>query len=131
RLKETIEKGLSPYDGHDTVGMVALDSRNSMAAGTSTSGLFMKKRGRVGDSPLSGSGFYVDSEIGGATATGLGEDIMKGCVSYEIVRLMKEGYTPQGAADKAVAELNDLLIKKRKKAGDISVVCINNKGEFG
>lgn len=131
RLKETIEKGLSPYDGHDTVGMVALDSRNSMAAGTSTSGLFMKKRGRVGDSPLSGSGFYVDSEIGGATATGLGEDIMKGCVSYEIVRLMKEGYTPQEAADKAVAELNDLLIKKRKKAGDISVVCINNKGEFG
>lgn len=131
RLKETIEKGLSPYDGHDTVGMVALDSRNSMAAGTSTSGLFMKKRGRVGDSPLSGSGFYVDSEIGGATATGLGEDIMKGCVSYEIVRLMKEGYTPQDAADKAVTELNDLLIKKRRKAGDISVVCINNKGEFG
>mgnify|MGYP001323080827 FL=1 len=73
----------------------------------------------------------MDSERGGATATGLGEDIMKGCVSYEIVRLMKEGYTPQDAADKAVTELNDLLIKKRRKAGDISVVCINNKGEFG
>lgn len=131
RIKETVEKGLSPYDGHDTVGMIALDSNDSMAAGTSTSGLFMKKRGRVGDSPISGSGFYVDSEIGGATATGLGEDIMKGCVSYEIVRLMKEGYTPQQAADKAVYELNDLLIKRRKESGDISVVCINNKGEFG
>lgn len=131
RLKETVEKGLSPYAGHDTVGMIALDSNNSMAAGTSTSGLFMKKRGRVGDSPISGSGFYVNSEIGGATATGLGEDIMKGCVSYEIVRLMKEGYTPQEAADKAVSDLNDLLIKRRKKAGDISVVSINNKGEFG
>lgn len=131
RLKEAAEKGLSAYDGHDTVGMVALDNSNSMASGTSTSGLFMKKRGRTGDSAISGSGFYVDSEIGGATATGLGEDIMKGCSSYEIVRLMKEGYTPQQAADKAVSELNDLLIKRRKKAGDISVVCINNKGEFG
>ncbi|WP_130805804.1 N(4)-(beta-N-acetylglucosaminyl)-L-asparaginase [Senegalia massiliensis] len=131
RLKETVEKGLSPYDGHDTVGMVALDNKDSMASGTSTSGLFMKKRGRTGDSAVSGSGFYVDSEIGGATATGLGEDIMKGCSSYEIVRLMKEGYTPQQAADKAVSNLNDLLIKRRKKAGDISVVCINNKGEFG
>src|SRR5690606_38630553 len=96
-----------------------------------TSGLFMKKRGRTGDSPLSGSGFYVDSEIGGATATGLGEDIMKGCISYEIVRLMKDGYTPQEAADKAVYELNKLLVDRRKEAGDISVVCINNKGEFG
>lgn len=131
RLKETIDKGLSPYAGHDTVGMVALDSNDSMACGTSTSGLFMKKRGRTGDSPLSGSGFYVDSEIGGATATGLGEDIMKGCISYEIVRLMKDGYTPQEAADKAVYELNKLLVDRRKEAGDISVVCINNKGEFG
>ncbi|MGO1819920.1 MAG: N(4)-(beta-N-acetylglucosaminyl)-L-asparaginase [Senegalia sp. (in: firmicutes)] len=131
RLKETVDKGLSPYSGHDTVGMVALDTNDSMASGTSTSGLFMKKRGRTGDSAVSGSGFYVDSEIGGASATGLGEDIMKGCSSYEIVRLMKEGYTPQEAADKAVSELNDLLIKRRKKAGDISVVCINKKGEFG
>lgn len=131
RLKETVDKGLSPYAGHDTVGMVALDSNYSMTCGTSTSGLFMKKRGRTGDSPLSGSGFYVDSEIGGATATGLGEDIMKGCISYEIVRLMKDGYTPQEAADKAVYELNKLLVDRRKEAGDISVVCINNKGEFG
>lgn len=131
RLKEIKDRELTPYSGHDTVGMVALDLNNSMAAGTSTSGLFMKKRGRTGDSPLSGSGFYVDSEIGGATATGLGEDIMKGCVSYEIVRLMKEGYTPQEAADKTVSDLNNLLISRRKEAGDISVVCINNKGEFG
>lgn len=131
RRKETIEKGLSPYDGHDTVGMIALDSEKKMVAGTSTSGLFMKKRGRVGDSPLSGSGFYVDSEVGGASATGLGEDLMKGCISYEIVRLMKEGYHPQEAADKAVEDLNVELKRRRGKAGDLSVVCLNNKGEFG
>ncbi|WP_035287747.1 N(4)-(beta-N-acetylglucosaminyl)-L-asparaginase [Clostridium sp. KNHs214] len=131
RVKETVEKGLSPYDGHDTVGMIALDANGSMASGTSTSGLFMKRKGRVGDSPVCGSGFYVDSEVGGATATGLGEDLMKGCISYEIVRLMKDGCTPQEAADKAVEDLNEKLIKKRKKAGDLSVVCLNNKGEFG
>lgn len=91
RVNEVRDKKLTAYDGHDTVGVVALDSAGSMAAGTSTSGLFMKKPGRVGDSPLVGSGLYVDSEIGGATATGLGEDIMKGVLSYEIVRLMQEG----------------------------------------
>lgn len=131
RKKETIEKGLSPYAGHDTVGMIALDSNKNMVSGTSTSGLFMKRRGRVGDSPLSGSGFYVDSEVGGASATGLGEDLMKGCISYEIVRLMKEGYHPQDAADKAVADLHEELTKRRGKSGDLSVVCLNNKGEFG
>ena len=131
RRKETIEKGLSPYDGHDTVGMISLDSEGSMVAATSTSGLFMKRRGRVGDSPVSGSGFYCDSEVGGASATGLGEDLMKGCISYEIVRLMKEGMTPQRAADTAVSRLHDELTRRRGKAGDLSVVCMNNKGEFG
>ncbi|CEO29749.1 N(4)-(beta-N-acetylglucosaminyl)-L-asparaginase [Paraclostridium sordellii] len=131
RKKETLEQGLSPYVGHDTVGMVSLDKNGKMCAATSTSGLFMKKSGRVGDSPLSGSGFYVDSEVGGATATGLGEDLMKGCISYEIVRLMKEGFTPQQACDKAVNELDEQLIKRRGKAGDLSLVAMNNKGEWG
>lgn len=131
RVKETIEKGLNPYDGHDTVGMIALDSEGKMSVATSTSGLFMKKRGRVGDSPVSGSGFYVDNKIGGATATGLGEDLMKGCISYEIVRLMGEGHTPQEAADMAVNKLNKELIERRGKAGDLSVVCMNNKGQWG
>ena len=131
KRREIAKEGLSPYDGHDTVGMVALDSNKKMVAGTSTSGLFMKKKGRVGDSPLSGSGFYVDSEVGGATATGLGEDLMKGCISYEIVRLMKEGHHPQAAADIAVEKLNKELIRRRGNAGDLSVVALNNKGEFG
>ncbi|WP_392486184.1 N(4)-(beta-N-acetylglucosaminyl)-L-asparaginase [Haloimpatiens sp. FM7315] len=131
RKNETLDKGLSPYEGHDTVGVICVDKNGKMVAGTSTSGLFMKNKGRVGDSPISGSGFYVDSEVGGAAATGLGEDIMKGCVSYEIVRLMKEGLTPQEAADKAVYELDSKLIRRRGKAGDISVVALNNKGEYG
>ena len=122
---------LKPYDGHDTVGMVCLDENGTDVAGTSTSGLFMKKPGRVGDSPFVGSGFYADSEVGGATATGLGEDLMKGCISYEIVRLMKEGLTPQEACEKAVNDLDASLKKRRTVAGDLSVVAMNNKGEFG
>ena len=131
RKKETLEKGLSPYIGHDTVGMISLDENGKMCVATSTSGLFMKKRGRIGDSALSGSGFYVDSEVGGATATGLGEDLMKGCISYEIVRLMKEGKHPQDACDIAVNQLDKELIRRRGKAGDLSLVALNNKGEWG
>lgn len=131
RIEEMAKNNLSPYDGHDTIGAVCLDQQGSMTAGTSSSGLFMKKPGRVGDSPLSGSGFYVDSEIGGATATGLGEDLMKGCLSYEIVRLMGEGHTPQAACDKAVYEFHEKLSKRYGKAGAFSLVAMNNQGEWG
>ena len=130
RVKETAQE-LRPYIGHDTVGVVALDQHGKMVVGTSTSGLFMKKKGRVGDSPISGSGFYADSTVGGASATGLGEDLMKGCISYEIVRLMKEGHHPQAACEIAVSNLDAELKKRRGKAGDLSVVAMNNKGEYG
>ena len=131
RVKEVKEQELKPYSGHDTVGMVDLDAQGSMCAATSTSGLFMKRAGRVGDSPICGSGFYADSAVGGASATGLGEDLMKGCISYEIVRLMKEGLHPQHACEKAVNDLDAKLAERRGKAGDLSVVAMNNKGEWG
>lgn len=131
RVEKIKTEGLRPYSGHDTVGMVCLDQHQNMYVGTSTSGLFMKKSGRLGDSPIIGSGFYVDSDIGGASATGLGEDLMKGCISYQIVQYMKQGYHPQKACEKAAFELEELLIKRREKAGDISVVAMNNKGEWG
>ncbi len=131
KRKKEIDQELKPYDGHDTVGMVCLDAFGTVTAATSTSGLFMKRSGRVGDSPIVGSGFYADSEVGGATATGLGEDLMKGCISYEIVRLMKEGLTPQEACEKAVTDLDQRLRRKRGKVGDLSVVAMNCKGEFG
>ncbi|MFS0965332.1 N(4)-(beta-N-acetylglucosaminyl)-L-asparaginase [Enterococcus thailandicus] len=131
RLKEIQEKQLDPYDGHDTVGAITLDTCGSMAAGTSSSGLFMKKPGRVGDSPLSGSGFYVDSTIGGAAATGLGEDLMKGCLSYEIVRLMGSGASPQEACDQAVYSFETKLKERYGKAGAFSLIAMNKAGEWG
>ena len=131
KKKRFSEENIKAYDGHDTVGVVTLDTYGKMCVGTSTSGLFMKREGRIGDSPLCGGGFYVDSEVGGAAATGVGEDIMKGCLSYEVVRLMKEGLNPQEAAERAVAEFSEKLKRKANLSRDISVVCMNNKGEWG
>lgn len=131
RIIELNEQELAPYNGHDTVGILGLDDFGTLVAGTSTSGLFMKKRGRLGDSPVIGSGLYADSEVGAATATGLGEDLMKGVTSYEIVRLMSEGNSPQRACELAVETLKHKLINKRGQAGDLSVVALNNKGEWG
>ncbi len=122
---------LKPYSGHDTVGMVCLDISGKLTAATSTRGLFMKRKGRVGDSPISGSGFYADSSRGAATATGLGEDLMKGCISYEAVRLMGEGMHPQEACETAVRRLDAELRRRRGAAGDLSLVAMNSRGEWG
>ena len=130
-VAEAAAKELKPYSGHDTVGMACLDGNGKMTAATSTSGLFMKKKGRVGDSPISGSGFYADSKKGAACATGLGEDLMKGCISYEIVRLMGEGMHPKEACETAVNRLDRELRERRGEAGDISLIAMNPKGEWG
>jgi isoaspartyl peptidase/L-asparaginase-like protein (Ntn-hydrolase superfamily) len=121
----------SVYRGHDTVGVLALDSRGHMAVGTSTSGLFLKTPGRVGDSPLIGNGFYVDDRIGGAAATGVGEEIMRGCLSYEIVRRMKDGATPQEACDGALHALHRRVVEIRGSAYDLSVIAMDCKGRIG
>lgn len=127
--KETDD--LKPYRGHDTVGVLCLDHSGKLCAATSTSGLFMKKKGRVGDSPLIGCGFYADSAVGGAVATGLGEDLMKGCISYETVRLLKDGLSPQRACEKAVFDLEEKLLEKGLKAGDLSVIALDKQGKWG
>ncbi|WP_127849577.1 N(4)-(beta-N-acetylglucosaminyl)-L-asparaginase [Lacticaseibacillus hulanensis] len=121
---------LTPYDGHDTVGMIALDEAGTMVAGTSTSGLFMKHAGRVGDSPLAGNGFYVDSEVGGAVATGLGEDMMKRPLCFETVDLMARGLGVQDALDQAVYGFIAKLQARNGKVGEFSYVALDNRGNF-
>lgn len=131
RIEKVSQAELTPYDGHDTIGMVVLDRQAGMVAGTSSSGLFMKENGRVGDSPLAGSGLYVDHEIGGATATGLGEDLTKGILSYETVRRMGQGMSPMEAAQSALHEFEVKLKRKYGKAGAMSLICMNPAGEWG
>ena len=122
---------MDAYNEHDTVCVLALDQNGSLIAGTSTSGLFLKQPGRVGDSPIIGSGFYADARYGAAAATGLGEDIMRGCLSYEIVSLMRAGMTPQKACEKAVKELSERKIQLGEDAGSISVIALSPSGEYG
>lgn len=118
----------NPYRGHDTIGCLALDSYQTIVAATSTSGLFLKEPGRVGDSPLVGSGYYADSNIGACAATGLGEDIMKGCMSYRVVSYMANMPIEQ-ALEKAMREYLEIM-KKRETLGDCSLIALNKKGEY-
>ena len=119
------------YRGHDTVCVLAVDAQGRMFAGTSTSGLFLKKPGRVGDSPLVGSGFYCDARFGAAAATGLGEDIMRGCLSYEIVSLMRGGASPSEACGTALRFLTERKIELGEDAGSISLIALSPDGRFG
>lgn len=122
---------MDAYNEHDTVCVLALDEEGHLAAGTSTSGLFMKAPGRVGDSPVIGSGFYADARYGAAAATGLGEDIMRGCLSYEIVSMMKMGFTPQKACEQALKALSERKVELGEDAGSISVIALSPSGAFG
>jgi isoaspartyl peptidase/L-asparaginase-like protein (Ntn-hydrolase superfamily) len=103
-----IERGAAPTDlpgageGHDTVAVLVLDARGDLAGGCSTSGAGRKLPGRVGDSPILGSGLYVDNEVGAAGATGLGENIMRHCGTFLVVELMRQGLDPQAACEEAI-----------------------------
>ncbi len=130
RWLDKLAEGRTEIEGHDTVGAVVSGGGRVVSA-TSTSGLFMKWMGRVGDSPIVGPGLYADSDIGGATATGVGEDIIKGTLSYEIVRLMGEGKSPMEACGIAVKGLDDRLRRKGKEPREFSVVALNKDGEYG
>ena len=125
------EEPLTAYRGHDTVCVIGLDAQGRMVAGTSTSGLFLKEPGRVGDSPLVGSGFYCDARYGGAAATGLGEDIMRGCLSYEAVSLMRRGASAQEACEEALRGLSDTHRRLGEDAGSVSLIALSAQGGFG
>ena len=129
-LNEESDK-LEAYQGHDTVCVIALDKSGRMGVGTSTSGLFMKMPGRVGDTPIIGSGFYCDARYGGAAATGLGEDIMRGCLSYDTVSLMRRGASPQEACDEALHRLRARMRELNETDGGMSLIAMDPNGRFG
>ncbi len=119
------------YTGHDTVCVLAVDNHGHMVAGTSTSGLFMKAPGRVGDSPLIGSGFYCDDRYGAVAATGLGEDIMRGCLSYEAVARMRQGSDPTTACREALQMLVTRKLELGEDCGSMSLIALAPDGTFG
>ena len=113
-------------DGHDTIGVIAVDSRLKVASGTSTNGAKFKVPGRVGDSPIPGSGSYADSEIGAAAATGDGDIMMRFLPSFYVVEEMKKGVLPEDAAQKAI----DRIAKKYPKFFG-AVIALRKDGAFG
>jgi len=92
-------------DNHDTIGMLAVDKEGRLSGGCSTSGMAYKIPGRVGDSPIIGAGLYVDNNVGAATATGVGEEVMKTVGSFLIVELMRQGLSPQEACEEGVKRI--------------------------
>ncbi|AFL80457.1 asparaginase [Aequorivita sublithincola DSM 14238] len=122
-------KPIINIENHDTIGMLAIDKNGDISGGCTTSGLAYKMAGRVGDSPIIGSGLFIDNEIGGATATGLGEEVLKTVGSFLIVELMRQGKTPQQACEEAIGR----IIKKSPNYKDFQVgyIAVNKKGETG
>lgn len=128
--KKTSEyKPIINIENHDTIGMLAIDKNGDISGGCTTSGLAYKMAGRVGDSPIIGSGLFIDNEVGGATATGLGEEVLKTVGSFLIVELMRHGKTPQEACEEAIGR----IVSKNKNYKDFQVgyIAVNKKGETG
>jgi N4-(beta-N-acetylglucosaminyl)-L-asparaginase len=115
---------------HDTIGMLAMDAHGNLSGACTTSGMAWKLHGRVGDSPIIGAGLYVDNEVGGATSTGVGEEVIRNVGSFLVVELMRQGYSPEAACKEAV---NRIIKRKPDTAKNIQVgfLAINKKGEYG
>jgi L-asparaginase/N4-(beta-N-acetylglucosaminyl)-L-asparaginase len=92
-------------ENHDTISMLAIDSRGVMAAASTTSGLAYKMHGRVGDSPIIGAGIFVDAPAGGAICTGLGETVLRTLGAHLAVEAMRAGASPQEACEVAIARI--------------------------
>ncbi|MFT3843593.1 MAG: N(4)-(beta-N-acetylglucosaminyl)-L-asparaginase [Lacibacter sp.] len=115
---------------HDTIGMIALDAEGNLSGACTTSGMAYKMRGRVGDSPIIGAGLFVDNEVGAATATGVGEEMVKICGAHTVVEMMRQGKSPEAACKEAVRRIvkNNGVNAKNVQAGFIA---LNKKGEYG
>tara|TARA_B100000768_G_scaffold89775_1_gene84243 strand:- start:235 stop:1218 length:984 start_codon:yes stop_codon:yes gene_type:complete len=127
-LKESKYKPIINVENHDTIGLLALDKNGDISGACTTSGLSWKMHGRVGDSPVIGAGMYVDNEVGGCCATGVGEAVLKTLGSFLIVELMRQGATPQEACEEGIARI---VKNQNYKDMQIGYLAINKKGEHG
>jgi N4-(beta-N-acetylglucosaminyl)-L-asparaginase len=136
-LEEKIKKEKQNNDpwpvallNHDTIGMLALDANGNLSGACTTSGMAFKMSGRVGDSPIIGSGLFVDNEVGAATATGTGEEVVKICGAHTVVEMMRQGASPENACKEAVRR----IIKNNGNNADtvqVGFLAINKQGEYG
>jgi N4-(beta-N-acetylglucosaminyl)-L-asparaginase len=116
-------------ENHDTIGMLALDQSGNLSGACTTSGAAYKYHGRVGDSPIIGAGLYVDNAVGGATATGWGEAVIRAVGCFLVVELMRQGHSPQEACELAV----ERVIEKNPDWREIQVgfIALDTRGRTG
>jgi N4-(beta-N-acetylglucosaminyl)-L-asparaginase len=119
-----------PNLNHDTIGMVALDANGKLGGACTTSGLAFKMHGRVGDSPIIGAGLFVDNEVGAASATGLGEEVVKVCGAHTIIESMRRGMSPESACREAVRRIVKNMGSNAQDT-QVGFLAINNKGQAG
>jgi N4-(beta-N-acetylglucosaminyl)-L-asparaginase len=115
---------------HDTMGTIALDALGNLSGSCTTSGMAFKMRGRVGDSPVIGAGLFVDNEIGAATSSGVGEEVIRICGTHLIIELMRQGYSAENACREAI---NRIVKRNPEKAKTFQVgfIALSKKGEVG
>lgn len=117
--------------GHDTVTVLALDQKGSLGGVCTTSGLSYKLPGRVGDSPLIGSGLYVDDTAGAAGATGVGEEIIRIGGSFFVVEQMRAGRSPQEACAAAARKVNAVAVRRGVHPARVAFLALDVKGRVG
>jgi len=127
-LKDSKYKTIINVENHDTIGLLALDKKGDISGACTTSGLAWKMHGRVGDSPIIGAGMFVDNNVGGCCATGVGEAVLKTLGSFLVVELMRQGATPQEACEEAISRI---VKNQNYKDMQIGYLAINKKGEHG
>lgn len=127
--KELFKKPEINHENHDTIGMIAMDANGDFSGACTTSGWAYKLHGRVGDSPIIGAGLFIDNEVGAATATGLGEAIIRIAGSHTVVELMRQGFSPLDACKEAV----NRIIKKHKDLTGLQCcfLAIDKQGNVG
>ena len=122
-------KPIINIENHDTIGMLCLDKNNNISGACTTSGLAYKMRGRVGDSPIIGSGLFIDNKVGGAVATGLGEEVLKTVGSFLVVELMRQGKSPHEACETAVKRI--VSSNSQENKFQVAYIAMNKNGDVG
>jgi N4-(beta-N-acetylglucosaminyl)-L-asparaginase len=120
-----------------TINLCTLDATGNLGGTTTTSGLFFKMPGRVGDSPLIGAGLFVDNEVGAAGSTGRGESVIQVAGSHTVVELMRQGASPTDACLGALrrivtaTRLPGLLDEQGRPRFDVKFYAVNRAGDVG
>src|SRR5262249_33032709 len=129
-LIEALQNAANPP--HGTINCIGLNEKGEMSTVTTTSGLAWKIPGRCGDSPIIGGGLWLDQDVGGAGATGRGEENLRVCGAHTVVENMRRGMSPKEAALDALKRVarnfdND---EKRLAEVDLNFYVLRKDGEY-